>query len=186
MRRTFLVAFFGVLLTLANPLLTVASADGLPAPPWGTWVWRTNLPTPTNPAASLPALVTLHVDGTMTGLDGLMFGGLPMNTTRTSPIHAVWEPTGWRRIGGTGLWLIFDSQAPYKLIAFGRSRSDLRLTRDGEGLEGTMFLETLPCAVPVGCPDPLDPGAVWVPNSPPSFTVSAKRLHRVPAGPLVP
>ena len=37
MRRTFLVAFFGVLLTVANPLLTVASADGLPAPPWGTW-----------------------------------------------------------------------------------------------------------------------------------------------------
>jgi hypothetical protein len=182
MRRTLLVVFFGLLLTLANPLLTVASADGLPAPPWGTWVWRTNLPIPN---ASLPALVTLHVDGTMTGSDGVMFGGPPsQDGTRMSPIQAVWEPTGWRRIGGTGLWLTFDQSG--KLTGFGRSRSDLRLSRDGEQLEGEMFLETLKCTTPVSCPDPLDPAAVWVPNNPPSFTVSAKRLHRVPAGPLVP
>ncbi len=118
-----------------------------------------------------------------------MFGGLPGSTTRTSPLHGIWESAGPRRIGGTSLWLIFDAPSGV-LVAIGRCRTALQMARDGEELEGKMFLEMLTCNGPLGCQDPLDPAAQWqpYPNLPPTafLSVTAKRLHRVPAGPLVP
>ena len=182
MRRSLLVVLGAVLvLTAAGQSLAVASPDDSTQPS-GTWVWQTLL----GPDVSLPALLTLHQDGTVSVSDGVMFGGLPASTTRMSPLHGVWERTGAKQIGGTSVWLIFDAPSGV-LLAFGRSRTSLRLTQDGEALEGEMFLEMLPCNGPLGCPDPVDPTAQWVPypNLPPSgfLAVSARRLHRVPTPP---
>jgi hypothetical protein len=185
MRRAVLATLTVVLLALAAPQQALASTEDDGIQPWGTWVWRTSF----GPGMSMPALLTLHRDGTVSVSDGLMFGGLPGSTTRTSPLHGVWERTGPRRIGGTSLWLIFDAPSGV-LVAIGRCRTALQLTRDGEGLEGKMFLEILPCNGPLGCQDPIDPAAQWepYPNLPPTgfVSVTATRLHRVPAGPLVP
>ncbi len=69
---------------------------------WGTWVWTTN--------NQIPALLTLHIDGTVSVSDGRMFGGLqPNSPTRLTPLHGVWERTGFQSIGGTTLYLIFDA-----------------------------------------------------------------------------
>ena len=184
MRRA-LLATLAVLLMLAAPQQPLASTQDDGIQPWGTWVWQTSL----GPGMSLPALLTLHRDGTVSVSDAVMFGGLPGSTTRMSPLHGVWERTGPRQIGGTSLWLIFDAPSGV-LVAIGRSRTALQLAQDGEGLEGKMFLEMLPCNGPLDCQDPLNPAAQWLPhpNLPPTgfLSVTAKRLHRVPADPLVP
>jgi hypothetical protein len=185
MRRALVATVASVILVLAAPQRPLASTQEEGFQPWGTWVWQTSL----GPGMSLPALLTLHKDGTLSVSDGLMFGGLPGSATRMSPLHGVWERTGPRRIGGTSLWLIFDAPSGV-LVAIGRCRTTLLLARDGDGLEGKMFLEMLPCNGPMGCQDPIDPAAQWVPypNLPPTgfLSVTARRLHRVPAGPLVP
>jgi hypothetical protein len=152
---------------------------------WGTWVWRTN--------NLLPALVTLHIDGTLSVSDGLMFGGLlPNSTTRMSPLHGAWERTGWQTIAGTSLYLIFDS-ATGLITAWGRARTSIQIADSFSSFQGKMFVETLPCAAgqapdaPVTCPNPLDPAAKWVaqPNLPKDgFDISATRLAVEPAGPL--
>ncbi len=183
MRRALVAVLAAGLLAIANPLQPQASASDQGPQPWGTWVWQTSF----GPGMSMPALLTLHKDGTLSVSDGLMFGGLPGSATRMSPLHGVWERTGPGRIGGTSLWLISDASSGV-LVAIGRCRTSLQLTRDGEALEGKMFLEVLPCNGPLGCQDPLDPAGLWLPypNLPPTgyLDVSARRLHRVPAGPL--
>ena len=148
---------------------------------WGTWVWTTN--------NRLPALVTFHIDGTVSVSDGTMFGGLqPNSTIRMTPLHGVWERTGFQSIGGTSLWLMFDATTGL-LLGWGRARTSIQLADDFDQFQGKMFVETLACAPgpPVSCPDPLDPAAKWVPNHnmpPDGFPISATRLERVPAGPL--
>lgn len=185
MRRALLVMLATLITLIAVPGQPLAAPQDHRTQPSGTWLWQTWL----GPEASLPALLTLHKDGTVSVTDGLMFGGLPDSTTRMSPLHGVWERTGAKQIGGTSVWLIFDAPSGV-LVAFGRCRTSLRLTQRGEALEGEMFLEMLPCNGPLGCPDPVDPAAQWLPypNLPPGgfLAVSARRLHRVPAGPLVP
>lgn len=184
MRRWMLSLMAVAAVLVAVSSLWPASAQSAGAVPWGSWAWRTHLA----PTASLPALVTFHADGTVTGSDGLMFGGLPGSPTRMSPIHGVWEHTGRHSIGGTSLYLVFDAPSGV-LIAIGRARSSLHFVTDFDHLQGRMFLESLPCPSPVACPDPLAEDAGWIsyPGMPPDgFAVSATRVHRVPAGPLVP
>ena len=148
---------------------------------WGTWVWTIN--------NQLPALVTLHIDGTVSVSDGRMFGGLqPNSTIRLTPLHGVWERTGFQSIGGTSLYLLFDATTGV-LLAWGRSRVSITFADDFDHFQGKMFVETLPCAAgpPVSCPDPLAAGAKWVPNAnvqADGLPISATRLERVPAGPL--
>ena len=153
---------------------------------WGTFYFLTTYPS----GNVIPTVVTYHVDGTITGSDGTMFGVTPSATTRLTPFHGVWERTGFQSIGGTSFYLVFSATGG--LIAVGRVRSSLQFADDFESFQGKMFVEMLPCTQgpPVGCPDPLDPAAKWVlatPTQPKDgFPVSAVRVARVPAGPLQP
>jgi hypothetical protein len=150
--------------------------------PWGTWVWLTHLPG----GRAIPALITIHQDGTVAGSNVNMFGGLPGSTMRTTPMSGVWEQTGPHSIGGTSLYLVFDANTNL-LAGFGRARTALEFPLGSpDELQGTMFVDYLPCSSPFFCPDPLDPLAAWTPFNPqaPSFTVSAKRLRRVEVGSL--
>jgi hypothetical protein len=174
-----------VALAVAAVPATPQQAGGRWGQVWGTWVWRTN--------NLLPALVTFHVDGTASVSDGTMFGGLmPNSTIRMTPLHGVWERTGWQSIAGTSLYLIFDSTTGL-ITAWGRARTSIQIADNFNSFRGKMFIEALPCAAgtpdvpPVNCPNPLDPAAKWVPqpNLPKDgFDISATRLAVVPAGPL--
>ena len=73
MRRAALATLAVVLLVLAAPHQPLASTRDDGIQPWGTWVWQTSF----GPGMSMPALLTLHKDGTVSVSDGLMFGGLP-------------------------------------------------------------------------------------------------------------
>jgi hypothetical protein len=142
---------------------------------WGAWVWTVN--------NQIPALVTLHIDGTLSVSNGTMFGGLqPNSTTRMTPLHGVWERTGIQSIGGTSLYLIFDATTGL-LTAWGRARTSITFADDFDHFQGKMFVETLPCAAgpPVSCPDPLAAGAKWVPNPnvpADGLPISATRLEK--------
>jgi len=153
---------------------------------WGTWVFLTTYPS----GNVIPTLVTYHLDGAITGSDGTMFGVLSSATVRITPLHGVWERTGFQSIGGTSLYLVFNATGG--LIGWGRARSSLQFADDFDSFQGKMFVETLPCTLgpPVSCPDPQDPAAKWVVANPAmpkdGFPVSGARVVRVPAGPLQP
>jgi len=148
---------------------------------WGTYVWQTQM----GSGNYLPALITFHFDGTITGSDGSMFGALNPKI-RTTPLHGVWERTGWQSIGGTSLYLVFDANTG-AVMKYGRARSSLQFAGDFNSFQGKIFIESLTCATPLTCPDPLDAAAKWDPNStmpPDGFQVIGQRLERVAAGPL--
>ncbi len=152
---------------------------------WGTFVWRTQVSSTT----ANPSLLTLHIDGTVSVSTNDMFGS-PTATNRrfATPLHGVWERTGWQSVGGTSLWLISDASTG-ALVAWGRSRTSLTFSDDFNSFQGKGFIETLACVPgpPVSCPDPLGTEAKWVPNPnmpQDGFPVSGVRVERIPAGPL--
>ena len=152
---------------------------------WGTFVWRTQV----SSTIANPSLLTLHIDGTVSVSTGDMFGSpAAANRRFATPLHGVWERTGWQSVGGTSLWLTSDS-ATGASLAWGRMRTSLTFSDDFNSFQGKGFIETLPCAPgpPVNCPDPLAAEAKWVPNPnmpQDGFPVSGARVERVPAGPL--
>jgi hypothetical protein len=71
--------------------------------------------------------------------------------------------------------------------SYGRARSSLQFAGSFNSFDGKMFIESLSCATPLTCPDPLDPAAKWVPNPmmpPDGFSVTGQRLERIVASPL--
>jgi len=133
----------------------------------------------------LPALITFHADGTITGSDGSMSGALNPKI-RTTPLHGVWERTGWQSIGGTSLYLVFDATTG-AVMKYGRARSSLQFAADFNSFQGKIFIESLSCPTPLTCPDPLDPAAKWDPNPtmpPGGLPVTGQRLEWMAAAPL--
>lgn len=184
-----MILIVGIVLATTAVAVTVQSQTATPnlhsrwGQIWGTYVWQTQM----GSGNHLPALITFHIDGTVTGSDGSIFGGLNARI-RTTPLHGVWERTGWQSIGGTSLWLVFDA-ATGAVIKYGRGRSSLEFAGDFNHFQGKMFIESLTCDAQLTCPDPFDSTAQWVPNPtmpPDGFPVTGARLERVAAGPLQP
>jgi len=176
-----LLLLLAVIVLLAAPAGLVAGSNSNQGQaegyqPAGSWVWWTSFGTP----GSVPALVTYHTDGTLSGADGLMF--LTPDGGKISPIHGVWERTGPKGFGGASLYMLYNPAGT--LVGFARARSALHFVDDPDHIEGVMFVDIgLPCASPpFGCPDPVSPGATWTPHPmmpPGGFPVSATRIHRV-------
>src|SRR5579871_1187854 len=149
----------------------------------GTWLWHSQ----PAPGIYMPALITYHLDGTITGADSA--GGMPQSAIRTGPLHGVWVRTGANSIGGTSIMFLFDAYSGV-LMAFARARSSLQFSDDSSQFQGKMFLERMPCpAGPPSCPDPLDPATMWMPwpGMPvDGFPVTGSRLLGLPSGPLRP
>ena len=158
----------------------------LPFQPIGSWVWTTDL----GNVGSLPVLITFHSDGTLDGSDGFMFANPlappPAQGTKRGPLRGVWERTGAHTFGGTSLWFQYNPAG--MVTGYSRSRSALELV-DADHFQGVAFIEGLggcnmdPTLPPIGCPDPTDPAAVWIPSPimpPGGFPVSATRIHRTP------
>ena len=87
---------------------------------------------------------------------------------------------------GPDLWFQFNPAGV--VTGYSRSRSALELV-DADHFEGLAIIESLagcsmdPAHPPIGCPDPTDPAAEWIPSPimpPGGFPVSATRIHRVP------
>jgi hypothetical protein len=100
-------------------------------------------------------------------------------------LHGVWERTGWQSIGGTSLYVVFDATTG-AVMKYGRARSSLQFAGDFNSFKGKIFIESLICATPLTCPNPLDPAAKWDPNPTmpfDGFTVTGQRLERIAAAP---
>jgi hypothetical protein len=141
---------------------------------WGTWLHQVQL----GPGVRLPAMVTMHLDGSLVGNVGLMFGGLPNATTRYGPISGAWQRTGWKTVAATSLVFRFDA-ATGILNGYERHRCALDFSDDFESYKGTEVVETVACDSPTACPNPLDPAVKWTPGTsmpPGGFTVSGSRV----------
>lgn len=175
------------IVTAALVLLTVSANGQGPlrfGQFWGTWVHRVEV----GPGAHMPGLITLHIDGSVTGGSGLMFGGVPNAPNRYGPVHGVWERTGWRTIGATTIFTVYNALTGV-LSGYQRDRCSLEFSQDFNSYKGTEFMETIACETPTSCPNPLDPTLKWTPlPTMPStgFQVSATRVIRLDAGPLNP
>ncbi|HEX9111816.1 MAG TPA: hypothetical protein VF845_10095 [Terriglobales bacterium] len=147
----------------------------------GTWAWQTMLPVAPGQQLPLPAVVTYHRDGTVTGADGMMLGGLPVNPFRYTPLLGAWERTGQHSFRGTALFLRFDA-ATGTLVAIIRTRSHIEFGIDSDHIQGTMHADFLSCSTPLTCPEPTSaPLELWQPYGPVSdFSFMASRLHIVP------
>jgi len=149
----------------------------------GTWAWQTSLPVAPGVEMPLPALVTYHIDHTITVADATMLGGLPAsaNPYRYTPGQGVWESTGKKEFGGTSLYLRFDPSTGI-LLGILRSRANIELGENFDQIKGTMHLDFLSCSSPLTCADPVSaPPEEWQPYGPVSdFSFTATRLHVVP------
>jgi hypothetical protein len=149
----------------------------------GSWVWTHHF----GPMGSMRSLVTFGKEGTVVGASGGMFGN-PLGPTpeeraaKEGPLHGVWERDGAAGIRGVVIMARYDSSG--MMVGFSRARTVVQLV-DRDHMEGTSSLEVLggcsaPPAGPLGCPDPTDPDAAWVPfpMMPPSgFVVTGTRIH---------
>ncbi len=149
------IAFAGMLLLVAS-VQSASAQDAQGAVLWGSsWAWRT-----ITGSGSLPALVTYHKDGEITGSDLAMFGGTTNNPYRYTPFSGTWERIGPNEFAGTSLFLRFDP-ATNKLVGIARARSQFTFAGDFNHIAGVMRLDVLPCPTPATCPDPLANDANW-------------------------
>lgn len=138
--------------------------------PAGSWAWSIE-----SVRGAVPALVTLHKDGTVSISEGSMF--LTPNGGKKSPGHGVWERTGPLSFGGTSLSMRYDPNG--KLLGFARTRTALYFMNDPNHIQGVMYVETGDDCTDLGCPDPLSPDAIWSPLPGVPFAISGTRIQRV-------
>ena len=115
----------------------------------GSWVHYLNATGGAN-GPFLPALMTFHSDGTMTGSSSLMFGSpaFPLATITYSPIHAVWEKAGPKSIAVTSLFFAFELDG--RAHSYTRNRIVLELGKDRDTYTGMLYWTSC-TAVPLVC-----------------------------------
>jgi hypothetical protein len=154
----------------------------------GTWIVWSEI----QPGVRVPSLHNYHIDGTVTLSDVFMFGGLPGIPIRATPMYGVWKKTGPNTFNSTNISMVYDAVSSL-LRGFIRSRAEVSYQeedykgwfkrKDTNRVNGTVYIEFLPCASPVACTDPQASDASWMPfpGMPASFQVTAMRLQPVPA-----
>lgn len=172
-------------------LLAATSASSPPivtAQPAGSWYWLLDISAIAFPGAEFPALASFHPDGTFTVSESNTFGGYVGATELNGTGHGTWVRAGANSFRASRLGFVFD-KATGVLTGFSRSRISFHFVNGNfNQIEATLFVDTLSCGGnPLGCPDPLDPNAVWTPASPPQgLPGKATRINALPAGPLNP
>jgi len=170
-KKRFLILPAVAILALVHAgLVSLSSANqGEGYQPAGSWVWSI-YSSPVMPP--VPALVTLHSDGTGSVATASMF--LTPNGGKLSPGHGVWERTGPLSFGGTSLYMRYDSEG--ELVGFTRARTALYFVNDPDHIAGVMYVETgAPCDE-AGCQDPLSPDVVWTGRL---LDITGTRIHKV-------
>ncbi len=185
--RRFVIGSTVLVTALVVLLLAGASASPpstVAAQPAGSWYWLTDLSAVAFAGAEFPTLVSFHPDGTFTCSEGNTFGGYVGATEFNGTGHGTWVRTGANSFRATRLGFVFD-KATGVLTGFSRSRFTFHfIPGNFNQIEGTLLLDTLSCGSnPFGCPDPLDPNAVWTSTSPPQgLPGKATRIHALPVG----
>ena len=122
--------------------------------------------------ASIPAVVTLHRDGTLSSSDATDFGGPPF-PVRSTPIRGVWTRTRAGTFEAAGIHLSADPMTG-EFLHITRTTIFLQFGDDFDQIEGEVFQDVFLCATPFTCPDPLtaEPDA-----TPPSLPFLGRRLR---------
>jgi hypothetical protein len=174
-------------LAAATVLLAAGSywtGTGVPAPGetiWGTWYLAVDSTPFGIPGGTLPALLSIHQDGTLTITDAGDLGSSPFTTTDTAQ-QGIWVQTGNQTFETTTLFLRKD-EVSGELEGWHRVRATLQFGTDRDHLAGFAEEEVLACD-PAGptpfkllnCPNPIT--SVFPPAP---FPIPIE-LTRLPAG----
>ena len=125
---------------------------------WGTWVLALDSTPFGIPGGTLPGVMTIHQDGTLSIADGGDIGSFPLTTTDIAQ-RGVWTRTG-QTIKGVTLWLRKD-EVSGEIEGWHRGRFSLWFDGDNDHLAGVAEEDVLACnptePTPfklLNCPDP--------------------------------
>lgn len=187
-KRTLLTLIMtGVIATLVTVLGAWSSPSGDSSDDFcGTWYMELDTGPFGLPGGALPALLSIHSDGTYLIFDGGDFGGAPINLVQ-SPMFGSWVSTGMQTFEATSLFFAGDSNTGETSL-IKRVRFTFQfMPGDPDRLQGLGNVEQLECSqsgptpfVTFNCPNPIsspDSAFVPVPGTPPDLPVSAWRLN---------
>ena len=137
------------ILLWAVPGWFTTSAENQGATVWGTWHFVLDI----GPGATIPGVITLHRDGTLTIVDGTDFGGAPF-PFKNSAGHGVWIKTGANTFENRNLELNFDPFSG-QLTSITLVRATFHFDGDFDHLSGEAVIDSWLCPTPFTCPDPL-------------------------------
>ena len=143
------VVAVAAILLLAVPGWFTTSAENKGATIWGTWHFVLDV----GPGATIPGVVTLHRDGTVTTVNGTAFGGAPF-PFKTSVGHGVWIKTGANTFESRTLGLNFDPFSG-QLTSITLDRATAHFDGDFDHLSVEAVIDVWLCPTPFTCPDPL-------------------------------
>jgi hypothetical protein len=152
----------GVLALLAGNQLfsSAAAADG--AQIWGSW-YVTFAPAP---GLTLPAVVTINQEGTLTNADADDFAQPPFPNLH-SATYGSWVRREDGAFEAVGMFLIYDATG--SLVGIGRNLISFRFGDDFDQITGVADGQRLDCPTAFTCPDPFAASAAW--HADPAFPV---------------
>lgn len=145
----YFVAAVVVTILCAAPNWSAADAGSQGKKIWGTWY----IIFEGGAGANIPAVATIHRDGTLVSSDGSDFGGPPF-PVRQTPIRGVWVGTGGGRFEAAVLYFNGDVVTG-QLVHITSGRISFQFEDDFDHISGTVFREIFQCPTPFTCPDPL-------------------------------
>lgn len=140
---------------------------------WGSWYVVFHA----GPGLTLPALVTINREGTVTNIDGDDFAQPPFPNLH-SATHGTWVGKGNGTFEAVGMFLIYDTTG--NLVGIGRNLISFQFGENSDTIAGVANGQRLDCPTPFTCPDPLAEDANW--QTDPAFPLTIPLTgRRIPA-----
>lgn len=176
MRPAAVAAFVMIVLLFSDsPSRSASASDDGTASVAGLWSGTVFYGDPANPATPKEQfLATVHPEGTYSVDSTAATGEHPLNQGQKTEERGVWTRRA-RRVVTHGFW--FDERGADATFSLGRGVSVLDfVARDR--LEGYTDIDFLPCpSGPLGCPDPVEVGALTLGNGFGRFPVVLRRVR---------
>jgi hypothetical protein len=146
---TSLTAFALATILFAATSGSATGADSQGSTPWGTWYVTFDA----GAGANIPALLTIHRDGTLALSDASDFGGPPF-PVQSTPTRGSWVRAGDQMFEGVILYLNADVSTG-ELVHITRASVSMHFEGNFDHISGTSLRYTFQCPTPFTCPDPL-------------------------------
>jgi hypothetical protein len=138
---------------------------------WGTWYVSFDA----GAGANIPALLTIHRDGTLAASDASDFGGPPF-PVQSTPMRGVWVTAGHQMFEAAAMYLDGDVSSG-QLLNITSAYISIRFESDFDHISGTVLRDIFECPTPFTCPDPVTAAPD---NSLPSVAFRGTRLRVEP------
>jgi hypothetical protein len=147
-----MVFAFSILVVYALPQPAMAESNGREgAGPVGSYLFSF---LGLGPGLTVPGLVTLSSDGTLTSVTGSDEAG-PASVffVKNSPIHGVWSRGSKGEVNARALYLNFDP-ASGVVVGITKLRIEAQFDKSFNNISGSFFMSVFVCPTPFTCPNP--------------------------------